>query len=210
MFQEEAGGPSLDICTFRELNNTSVLSNVTLISSVSGGTWFLTKLVFDEDFADKLLLDDVPIGDVVSEWFRADYFAEIQRSEQPRQYHSDNPTVKGSLSKIVSQVAGPIKQSLGTVIIAADRFDLSWQEVVETSVLWKEVANITLVTANVTPVTRAKFGQQFIMSYNWNQLHEWRDNNTRWFLKKKLGKEVYEYVQYPVYTSTQYKQLDNG
>ena len=50
---------------------------MTLISSVSVETWFLSKLVFDEEFADKLLLDDVPLGDVVSEWFRADYFAEM-------------------------------------------------------------------------------------------------------------------------------------
>ena len=48
------------------------------------------------------------------------------------------------------------------------------------------------------------------MSYNWNQLHKWRDGNREWFLKKRLGKEGQDHVQYPVYTSAQYNQFENG
>jgi len=189
---------------FRGLSNTSALSKVTMISSVSGGSWFLSKLGFDEDFAVKVLLDDFPIGDVVSEWLRINYFTKIQR------VLSEDVDVKGSVSEIVSQAAATIKQFLGTVILVADRFDLSWQEAVETLVLGEHIANKTLDTAKVVHATRAKLGDHFIFSYNWNQLHEWRDNGKQWFLKKRLGNDGQEHVQYPVYASAQYEQLENG
>ena len=54
---------------------------------------------------------------------------------------------------------------------------------VETAVLGKHVANITLATAKVTPATRAKLGKQLTTSFNWNQLHRWEDNNAQWFVK---------------------------
>ena len=44
------------IGAFRALSTRSALSEVDMFSSVSGGTWFLTKLAFDNDFAGKVLL----------------------------------------------------------------------------------------------------------------------------------------------------------
>ena len=159
--------------TFRRLSNTSLLPKVTMFSSVSGGSWFLSKLSFDEDFAAKVLTNGVPITEVVSEWFEKNYFPQMQRVDPP---DSEGGGIKSSVPEIVSQAAGPIKQSFGTTMLAADRFDLSWQKTVEQSVLGKHVANKPLATAKLAPVTRAKFGQQCMLSFNWNQLPQWDDD----------------------------------
>ena len=60
---------------FRVLGEKDSLSMVNMLSSVSGGTWFLTKLGFDDEFAGKVLGNEAPIGAVVSEWFEDSYFA---------------------------------------------------------------------------------------------------------------------------------------
>ena len=199
--------------TFRELGITDSLSKVLFFSSVSGGSWFLHKLSFDEDFAEKVLIDNLPIGEVVSEWFEDEYFPAMQQVEQnqtPRD-GSEDDFVKGSVAEMLSQAPDVVKQSLGNVILVADGFDLSWQEVVEQSVLGKDIANKTLATAELARITRAKFGKEFILSSNWNQLHEWEDNTTQWFLKKTIGQEGQgQHVQYPLYVSAQYERLKNG
>ena len=59
---------------FRALSNNNALSNVDMLSSVSGGTWFLTKLAFDNDFARLVLDNKTPIADVVFKWFESGYF----------------------------------------------------------------------------------------------------------------------------------------
>ena len=200
-----------DMGTFRTLSNTSLLSKVTMFSSVSGGSWFLSKLSFDKHFAEKVLKNDVPITEVVSEWFEKNYFPQMQRVDQP---DSDDGGIKSSLAEILSQVAGPIKQilkqSFGTSILAADRYDLSWQAMVEQAVLGKQIANKTLATAELTPATRTKFGKQCTLSFNWNQLPQWDDDTRQWFLKKRNVQTGSEYVQYPVYTSAQYELSEDG
>ena len=194
--------------TFRVLGDTGALSMVNFLSSVSGGSWFLSKFAFDEDFAQKVLSDDIPIADVSMEWFENSYFPEMQHVDQPQETISKESALKSSVSKIISKAAGPIKQSLGTVILAADRFGLSWQEVVESSVLGKHIASRTLETAKVTP--RAKLGKQFTLSMNWNQLPLWEDKNSQWFVKMKRKGQRGEHVQHPLYTSALYTQFKNG
>ena len=89
---------------FRALSSTSLLPKVTFFSSVSGGSWFLSKLGFDEDFAGKVLVDDDLIAEVVSEWFEKNYFPEMQRVDETI---FDDGGVKSSVSEIVSHAAGP-------------------------------------------------------------------------------------------------------
>ena len=140
-----------------------------MFSSVSGGTWFLSKLSFDDEFAAKVFDDRVPITEVVAEWFEDKYFPQMQQVVQPDS-GDDGDRMRSSVAEIISQEDGPIKQSLGAMLLAADRFDLSWQKLVEQSVLGQHIANKTLATAKLAPATRAKFAKQCMLSFNWNQL----------------------------------------
>merc|ERR1712159_164734 len=44
---------------FRALSNKNALKLVDTFSSVSGGTWFLTKLAFDANFSQKVIGNDI-------------------------------------------------------------------------------------------------------------------------------------------------------
>ena len=109
---------------FRALSSKNILRMVHMFSSVSGGSWFLTKLAFDERFAAKVLRDDEHITEVVLEWMERDYFPAI-RNSTPLRKESQNIThadITGDfLSTIISQVAEPIKNALGmtSAIVAA-------------------------------------------------------------------------------------------
>ena len=81
--------------TFRTLSNTSLLSKVTMFSSVSGGSWFLSKLSFDKNFAEKVLGNDVLITEVVSEWFEKNYFPQMQRVDPPDSDGGGNVSERG-------------------------------------------------------------------------------------------------------------------
>ena len=201
---------SAHLGTFRVLGNTSALSMVNFLSSVSGGSWFLSKFMFDEDFASQVLSDDVLITDVSLKWFENSFFPEMQDVDKHIDATANQSALKSSVSKILSTAACPVQQSLGTVIHVTDRFGLSWQEMVESSVLGKHIANRTLATANVTPATRTKLGKQFTASFNWNQMHRWEDNNSQWYVKTKRKGEKDKHAQYPLYTSALYTPLENG
>ena len=63
---------------FRALSNHMVLPEVSMLSSVSGGTWYLTKLSFDEYFSKKVLRNKTHIGEEALEWMEQEYFLVIQ------------------------------------------------------------------------------------------------------------------------------------
>ena len=106
-------------------------------------------------------------------------------------------------------ITGQRKDQIAQVF-AADRFDLCWQKMIEQAVLGEHIANKTLATAELAATTRAKLAPECILSTNWNQLNQWQDNATQWFLTTRLGTRGQEHVQYPMYTSAQYQQRANG
>ena len=70
---------------FRALSSKHVLPAVDMFSSVSGGTWFLTKLAFDEKFSEKVLGNEMHISEDVLEWMERDYFPAIRNTTRLRQ-----------------------------------------------------------------------------------------------------------------------------
>ena len=102
---------------FRVLGNTGALSMVDMLSSVSGGTWFAIKFAFDDDFAQKVLSNEMTIAEAVLEWFEKEYFPVLRNVEHTRQSQQGEPpgaVVRSSLSTIVSQAPAVIKSALGT------------------------------------------------------------------------------------------------
>ena len=198
---------SSHIGAFRALNNRSVLSTVDMVSAVSGGSWFLSKLMFDENFAAKVLGNADPVGDVVSEWLENIYFASLHRAKRSPQT-TPTEVLRSFITTVVTQAPGVLTSHLGTGIIAADYFEFSWQNMVETSVLGKHVATQQLEDTKLTPATRSQFSAACTFALNWIQLHQWGDANATWFLKRRNGDDLL-HEQHPVYTSALYKQLGN-
>ena len=196
--------------TFRALSNAGVLSQVNTFSSVSGGSWFLLKLSFDNAFARMVFDNKVPVAMAVSQWFEEEYYAAIRNLNRTREVDPD-ALVRSFVTRIIDQAPGPIRSVLGnTMMVIADHFDFSWQDMVEQTILGHHVAHQKLTDAEIASETRAHFGQEFTLALNWNQLSQWEDGNyTLWFLKEKSGEQT-SHVQYPVYTSAMYKQSRNG
>ena len=57
---------------FRALSNKGALPMVDMYSAVSGGSWFLSKLSFDNDFAGKVLGNHTHIAEDALQWFEGD------------------------------------------------------------------------------------------------------------------------------------------
>ena len=195
---------------FRALSNHNVLSIVDTFSSVSGGTWFLIKVSFDENFSTNVLRSEAPIGDVVSKWFTKEYFLAIQNAQRSREKtnaESSEDVVKSFLSTLILQAPEPIPSKFGSGIVAADHFDFSWQELVEQAVLGPGIdSNQHLANATLAAEARANFGNA-TLAFNWNQLNQWdgadESSGSKWFLRHAEGQQ---HVQYPVYTSALYRE----
>ena len=190
---------------FRALSNNNLLPMVDMFSSVSGGTWFLTKLAFDDEFSAKVLRNDMHISESVLEWMERDYFPVIRNATRLHQKkQSSNDNVASFLTTLVTQAPGPVRAALSSGIVAANHFHFSWQELVEQAVLGQGiVSHKPLANTNLAQEARANFGNA-TLAFNWNQLHQWESPSTcsKWFLKEAQG----EYVQYPVYTSALYEE----
>ena len=170
---------------FRGLSTQGDLSMVTMLSSVSGGTWFLTKLGFESEFAEKVLGNSTPITDVVFKWFESEYFRKLRTAHRVREEDAEH-VIRSFVTHMVAQAPGPIKAALGNTMSANDYFNFSWQAMVEQTILGPLIANQTLANATLAAATQAKFGQNCTLAFNWNQLHQWEsDNDTLWFLKGK-------------------------
>ena len=197
---------------FRALSDKGVLPTVDMVSSVSGGTWFLTKLAFDERFSEKVLRNDTQISHAVLQWMERDYFPAIQNAIRLRQNdRAKNDKIAAFISILVSKAPKAIRSVLSSGILAANHFNFSWQQLVEQAVLGQSIAyRRPLAKATLTREARNSFGQA-TLAFNWNQLHQWEstDNSTcsKWFLRQAHGDN---HVQYPVYTSALYQQSTNG
>ena len=193
---------------FRALSNKNALGMVDMLSSVSGGTWFLTKLAFDAKFSRKVLHNETDIGEVVMEWMESDYYSVIRNTTcSSKQNPKPDNTVGPAISASILQAPGVVRSYLGAVIVAANDFEFSWQKLVEQGVLGQDIADQPLSNVSLAPEARTKFGEA-ILAFNWNQLHHWNDQSAclKWFLRNQAGGE---YVQYPVYTSAWYKQVSD-
>ena len=115
---------SSHIGAFRALNSRSALSTVDMLSSVSGGSWFLSKLMFDEKFATKVLGNADPVGDVVSDWLENIYFASLDLAERSPQT-TPTDVLRSFITTVVTQAPGVLTSHLGTGIIVADYFEFS-------------------------------------------------------------------------------------
>ena len=201
---------------FRALSNTNTLGMVDMFSSVSGGTWFLTKLAFDAKFSQNVLRNENHITEVVLQWMEREYFPVIRSttcsmdlSKQISDSENRN-TVGPVVSALVLQAPTLLRSALGSAIVAADRFQFSWQKLVEQAVLGQDIADKSLTNISLAPEARTKFGEA-TLAFNWNQLHQWDDSDpsscSKWFLRNQTD---HQYVQYPVYTSALYKQVTNS
>ena len=190
---------------FRALNNRSALSEVDVFSSVSGGTWFLTKLAFDNVFAGNVLDNETSIAEVVSEWMESIYFDALQKASATPQTVSKEVT-RNFITTTVTHAPGPIASQLNTGMIAMEKFDFSWQAMVEHTILGEDVAQQKLGEVPLAQVTSLKLHNQCTLAFNWNQLNQWNDDHARWFLKSKNDDDL-PHAQYPVYTSALYNRV---
>ena len=110
---------------FRALSNQDALRMVDMFSSVSGGSWFLSKLSFDEYFAKKVLGNHTGITNVVSEWFESEYFPAMENVNDSPQTTTDDAGVRSFVSTITLHLPDQISAWLGDAVLAADRFDFS-------------------------------------------------------------------------------------
>ena len=186
---------------FRVLSEKGALKIVDMFSSVSGGTWFLTKLAFDNDFSTRVLGSETSIAEEVMEWMESKYFAafrDVRRGPiNPNDPHQD---LKNFISSVVSQGPAALKNAVGAGIVAFENFDYSWQGFVENTILG-DIAQTELARASVVDYTLSKFGDDFNLAFNWNQQNKFHDDTRDFFLKEKNG----EIVQYPAYVSTVYE-----
>ena len=196
---------------FRGLSETGALPMVDMFSSVSGGTWFLTKLSFDEQFAKKVLDSEVDISSVVLWWFEKKYFPAFHHVERNDERISALATMLSTLAN------GPLSTVIGNAIEAAERFNYNWRKFIEKAVVDQPIADKELAKAKLAQTTGEKFKESVALAFNWNQMHQWEDHQSRWFLKentkgvaKLLNTKGAEHPQYPVYTSAQFKRRADG
>ena len=195
---------------FRGLSNKNSLPMVKMFSSVSGGSWLLSKLSFDPDFSAKVLRSDTHITEVVLEYMERHYFPTVRDTMclKKSQKLPKGGGVGSFLATAILQAPEPIKTMLGNIIIAAHSFNFSWQALVEEGVLGHDVADQPLDQIPLVPDARSRFGDA-TMAFNWNQLHRWGDQKnascSKWYLKDNEG----NHVQYPIYTSALYRQSDD-
>ena len=136
------------------------------------------------------------------------YFVSLHHVERSPQT-TPNEVLRSFITTIVTQAPGVLTSHLGTGIIAADYFNFSWQNMVETSVLGKDVAKQKLGDTKLAPKTRSKLRDKCTLAFNWNQLHQWGDEDARFFLtSREDGDRAHE--QYPVYTSALYTRSGHG
>ena len=186
---------------FRVLSKRNILGLVHMVSSVSGGSWFLAKIAFDAVFSANVLLDRQHITEVALSWMESEYFPQM-RDPTPLAQDEVNKTNSEAieacfLSTMVTQSAEPIKNALGlnSAIVAAKHFSFSWQNLVEHAVLGENVPyDQPLASSTLAPTARSRFGNNITLSFNWNMLHQWDQANkstcTKWYLQETGGQHA--------------------
>ena len=154
---------------FRALSNKNALRLVDMFSSVSGGTWFLTKLAFDANFSRNVLHNEPHITKVVMEWMEHEYFLVIRNTilrntttcsrEATEPSPSSANTVGPAISAAILQAPGFVRSALGAAIVAANDFKFSWQKLIEEGVLRGDFADQPLNKVSLTPEASTKFGE---------------------------------------------------
>ena len=194
--------------SLRGFSNAGTLKGVKMFSSVSGGSWTLGNLAFDAQFAENVLRNDTPIAEVTSAWMEGGYFPAIRDTmcfKENEQRASSKSAVVSLLSTTILEGPGLVRSMLGSGIVAANFFNFSWQNLVETTVLGEGIADQRLDSIKLAPEARANFGNA-TLALNWNQLNQWNDANvsacSKWYLRDAAGR----CVQYPVYATALYKQ----
>ena len=200
---------------FRALSSVTYLPLVKMFSAVSGGSWFLSKLAFDEDFSESVLKNETHISEVALDWMERKYFGVMRKTtcsqtNKPTE-HFDNG-VGSFLSTAILQAPEPIKSFLGTGIIAANHYNYSWQHLVEDAVLGSNIAHKPLDNVTLAAEAQKNFGEAMI-TFNWNQLPRWNPANgsgcSKWSLQNNNNYRD-QHVQRPVYTSAMYQQLPDN
>ena len=193
---------------FRALSSITYLRLVKAFSAVSGGSWFLSKLAFDEDFSKSVLQNETHITEVALDWMERKYFGVIRNttcSHASKQTQNLQNSVGSFLSTAALQAHVPFTFSLATGIIAAHHYNYSWQKLVEDAVLGSNIAGKHLDNITLAAQARKSFGEATVI-FNWNQLHRWKGANgsncSKWSLKDTND----QYIQHPVYTSALYEQ----
>ena len=206
------------MAAFRVLSDSSrnTLSTVDMFSTISGGSWFMARLAYDSDFARKVLHNDTHIAEVVQWWLESHYFplfrkAGFELERKKRLLEDKERGLQMFVTKMVQQFPHFIQMAVGNVVMAAEYFDFCWQKMVEHFFVGHEISNKALKDGAIADETRNFFKNQFLLAFNWNQLHQWdsdigksgEEEKKLWFLKKKntAAKSGSEYVQYPVLAS---------
>ena len=199
---------------FRGLSQLGTLSHVDMFSSVSGGTWFLSKLAYDDKFAKSVLTNETRIGRSTTNYMEKQYFRTMKRSSDQSKYCASSnlssycndqiaTAARGLFTEEASLIPGMIKNDMASYYYALERFRFNWRNMVEAAILGANPSAQNLNTAQLAPTLRSQLKKQTQFAFNWLQFHQWTEETNRWFLKK-VGTYRRQVAQYPVYTSAVY------
>lgn len=184
---------SISMGIFRGLK--PYLKHVDAFSSVSGGSWFLTQLAFDQKFAKSVLGTNArPIEKEITKWFETHYFPKMMQKDVE---YKEVP--QGAIAAAIDKlaVAGYTLPGIGQdMILMARGFDWSWKKMVEQAVLKQETSARTIHDAPVQLQHLYKNEAQF--AFNWNTVNQWRYKNHKFGIRKHGESKN---SQFPLYTT---------
>merc|ERR1719182_284479 len=189
---------SSSVGVLRGLSVTGALANVDMFTSVSGASWFLSKLAFDNEFASEVLGTEVPIGHVITKWYETDYYPGITASE--------TKPCTNEVGKFLSSLSGEQSSISPAMIVDMvgdfERFDYDWGRLVHEFIVGDKTSKLSLHTATISDSLRTKIPKQVKFAFNWNHFNHWGGDDVKQFFlrEKKTGK----ISQRPVYTNAHY------
>jgi len=184
--------------TLRGLSTTGALANVDMFTSVSGASWFLTKLAFDNDFASEVLGSDVPIGRVITKWYETEYF--------PGMTQAETTPCSNEIGKFLATISSDQTAISPAMIVDMvgdfQQFSYDWSKLVKQFIVGDKTSKLSLHTATLSESLRAKIPKQVKFAFNWNQFNHWGGGDKKqYFLREKSTGKI---SQRPVYTNAHY------
>ena len=189
---------SSSVGVLRGLSTTGALSNVDMFTSVSGASWFLSKLTFDNKFASEVLGTEVPIGHVITKWYDTDYFPSLTSAE--------TAPCKDGIGRFLSTMSSEQTALSPAMVLDMvgdfEQFGYDWGRLVHEFIVGDNTSKLSLHTATVSDSLRTKIPTQVKFVFNWNHFNHWEgDDKKQFFLREKKTGQI---SQRPVYTNAHY------
>lgn len=142
-----------------DAGDLTALEQLKYVSSVSGGSWFMSSLMYSQVFSDLVLVSDEPVAIVVERWFKA-YFQALRTNSIAAM--ASPPTSLYQSIQLWNRLPLPGMGSSGLINAAGVAFD--WRELIEKCVL----DSFTPDLSAKDPTARiANKLQTAILSFNW-------------------------------------------